>query len=145
VAHSSRPILIVDHDVESARTLGRLLRRWGYRNVRCEHSASAALESAVGLSPDIVLLDIELPDMSGYELALVLHQHPRLQSMRLIALTNSGDHPGRERARASGFERYLVKPVTAAALREILNTPPPWPHSPAHGALAHSPFNKADP
>jgi CheY-like chemotaxis protein len=145
VAHSSTPILIVDHDVESARTLGRLLRRWGYRNVRCEHSASAALESAVGFSPDIVLLDIELPDMSGYELALVLHQHPRLQSMRLIALTNSGDHPGRERARASGFERYLVKPVTAAALREILNTPPPWPHSPAHGALAHSPFNKADP
>lgn len=125
MAHSPTPILIVDDDVESARALGRLLRKWGYRNVRCEHSASAALESTIGFSPDIVLLNIELPDMSGYELALALHQHPRLQSMRLIALTNSGDHPGRERARASGFERYLVKPITAAALREILNNPSP--------------------
>lgn len=125
MAHSPTPILIVDHDVESARTLRRLLRKWGYRNVCCEHTAAAALESAVGFSPDIVLLDIELPDMSGYELARALHQHPRLQAMRLIALTNSGDHPGRELARASGFERYLVKPITAAALREILSA-----HSP---------------
>jgi CheY-like chemotaxis protein len=125
VAHSQTPILIVDHDVASARALRRLLRKWGYHNVHCEHSASAALESAVAFSPAIILLDIELPDMSGYELARALHQHPNLQSMRLIALTNSGDHPGRERARASGFERYLVKPITSAALREILNTSSP--------------------
>jgi CheY-like chemotaxis protein len=123
VAHFLTPILIVDDDVESARALGRLLRKWGYHNVRCEHSASAALESAIEFSPDIVLLDIELPDMSGYELAQALHQHPRLQSVRLIALTDSGDHPAREHARASGLERYLVKPITATALREILAAP----------------------
>jgi CheY-like chemotaxis protein len=80
VAHSQTPILIVDHDVASARALRRLLRKWGYHNVHCEHSASAALESAVAFSPAIILLDIELPDMSGYELARALHQHPRLQS-----------------------------------------------------------------
>jgi CheY-like chemotaxis protein len=146
VAHFPTSIfLIVDGEVESARTLGRLLRKWGYRNVRCEHSASAALESAAGFSPDIVLLDIELPGLNSYELARVLHQHPRLQSMRLIALTHSGEHPGRERARASGFERYLVKPVTATALREILNTPSPWPHSPPHRALTHSRSDKTGP
>ena len=124
VAHYPTPILIVDDDLKSARSLARLLQKWGCGEVRTVYSAATALESAVGFSPGIILLDIELPDMSGYELARLLHQHPRLQNIRLIALTDSGDHPGRERARASGFERYLVKPVTAVALREILRPPP---------------------
>jgi CheY-like chemotaxis protein len=120
VAGGPIPILIVDHDAGSARLLARVLRKWGSYTVRAEHSAAAALASAVAFSPRIVLLDIELPDMSGYELARLLHQHPLLQDMRLIALTESGDHPARERARVAGFERYLVKPITTAALREIL-------------------------
>jgi CheY-like chemotaxis protein len=123
VAHYPTSVLIVDDDLELAQSLARLLRKWGCGEVRSVHSAAAALQSAIGFSPGIILLDIELPDMSGYELARLLHQHPRLQNMRLIALTDSGDHPGRERARASGFERYLVKPITAVALREILDPP----------------------
>jgi CheY-like chemotaxis protein len=124
VAHIPTPVLIVDDDARSTQALARLLRKWGYRSVRSEYSAAAALASAVAFNPRIVLLDIELPDMSGYELARLLHQHPRLQDMRLIALTESGDHPARERARVAGFERYLVKPVTVAALREILTASP---------------------
>ncbi len=73
-------------------------------------------------APSIIFVDIELPDMSGYDVALLLHQHPRLQQMRLIALTDSGEHPGREHARTSGFERYLVKPISVAALQEVLDT-----------------------
>jgi CheY-like chemotaxis protein len=69
-------------------------------------------------------VDIELPELSGYDVALLLHQHPRLQRMRLIALTESDEHPGREQARTPGFERYLVKPVTAVALQEVLDMPP---------------------
>jgi CheY-like chemotaxis protein len=124
VAHIPTPVLIVDDDARSAQALARLLRKWGYRKVQSEYSAAAALASAVAFNPRIVLLDIELPDMSGYELARLLHQHPRLQDMRLIALTESGDHPARERARVAGFERYLVKPITPAALREILTSSP---------------------
>jgi CheY-like chemotaxis protein len=113
-------VLIVDDDKESAHSLARLLLKWGYGEVRSVYSAAAALESAVEFSPGIVLLDIDLPDMSGYRLAQLLRQHPHLQNIRLIALTDSGDHPGREHARASGFERYLVKPISAVALREVL-------------------------
>jgi CheY-like chemotaxis protein len=86
------------------------------------HSAATALEVANQFIPSIVFLDIELPDMSGYEAALLLHQHPQLQHTRLIALTDSGVHPAREHARASGFERYLVKPLTPEAVREVLDT-----------------------
>jgi CheY-like chemotaxis protein len=125
VAHYPTSVLIVDDDLELSQSLTRLLRKWGCGEVRSVCTAVAALESAIGFSPAIVLLDIELPDMTGYELARLLHQHPRLHSVRLIALTDSGDHPARERARASGFERYLVKPITALALREVLDLGPP--------------------
>jgi CheY-like chemotaxis protein len=115
--------LIVDDDVESARSLSAMLQESGVAETRVAHSAATALRAAVEFNPSIVFVDIELPDMSGYDVALLLHQHPRLQQMRLIALTDSGEHPGRERARASGFERYLVKPVGFAALEEVLEMP----------------------
>jgi CheY-like chemotaxis protein len=58
-----------------------------------------------------VFLHVELPANGAYELATLPHQHPQLQQMRLIALTDRGDHPAREHARAAaGFERYIVKP-----------------------------------
>jgi CheY-like chemotaxis protein len=113
--------LIVDDDAGSARTLARMLQESGHHQTRIVHSAASALEAAVEYAPGIGFVDIELPDMSGYDLALRLHQHPRLQEMRLIALTDSDEHPQRERARASGFERYLVKPVSVTALNEVLD------------------------
>ena len=88
--------------------------------IRVVHSAAAALAAAVEFLPGIIFLDIELPDMSGYDVAVLLNQHAVLQDMRLIALTDSIDHPARERARAAGFERYLVKPVTAIELQKVL-------------------------
>jgi CheY-like chemotaxis protein len=115
-------MLIVEDDPSSAESLVELLHESGYDEVRVVHSAAEALETAVEFVPSIVFLDIELPDMSGYDVALLLHQHRHLQDMRLIALTSSGEHPAREHARASGFERYLVKPVTAAAVQEVLST-----------------------
>ncbi len=125
MSQHSIAVLIVDDDAELVHSLTRLLLKWGYAEVRSVSSATAALESAVKFSPGIVLLDIDLPDMSGYRLAQLLRRHPHLQNIRLIALTDSGDHPGREHARASGFERYLVKPITAVALREVLAPPEP--------------------
>ena len=84
------------------------------------HSAADAVAAAVEFPPAIVFLDIELPDMSGYEVATILHQHAQLRATRLIALTDNIEHPGREDARAAGFERYLVKPVTAIELQKVL-------------------------
>ena len=116
-------ILIVDDDVDSARSLESMLQESGHDETRIEHSAVTALQAAIEFAPGVIFVDIELPDLSGYDVARLLHQHPRLQQMRLIALTDSGEHPGRDHARASGFERYLVKPITVAALREVLALP----------------------
>jgi CheY-like chemotaxis protein len=113
-------VLIVDDDAASVQTLLRVLQESGEHEVRVAASAAGALRAAVEFRPAVIFLDIELPDMGGYELAALLHQHPQLQDTRLIALTGEGGHPAREQARASGFERYLVKPIGDAAVREVI-------------------------
>ena len=113
-------ILIVDDDVELAHSLERMLQSAGSYETRMVHSAADAVAAAVEFPPAIVILDIELPDMSGYEVAKILHQRAQLRATRLIALTDNIEHPGREDARAAGFERYLVKPVTAIELQKVL-------------------------
>lgn len=114
-------ILIVDDDAVSVQTLVRVLHECGERKIRVAESAAQALRAAVEFRPALIFLDVDLSDMGGYELATLLHQHPQLQHMRLIALTGEGGHPAREHARASGFERYIVKPISEAAVREVLN------------------------
>jgi len=116
-------ILIVDDDVDSALSLSRLLQEAGHDETRVAYSAAAALQDAVAFRPGIIFLDIGLPDMSGYDVARLLHQHPLLRQTRLIALTDSAEHPGREHARESGFERFLVKPITVATLQVVLDAP----------------------
>jgi CheY-like chemotaxis protein len=113
-------ILIVDDDVSAAKTLAAMLETAGAGEIRVVHCAADAVPAAAEFLPAIVLLDIELPDKSGYEVAQLLRKHARLQETRLIALTDSIEHPAREHARASGFERYLVKPVTAIELQKVL-------------------------
>jgi len=113
-------VLIVDDDVELAQSLARMLESAGRYESRIVHNAAEAVAAAAEFRPVIVLLDIELPDMSGYEVAKLLRQHAHLRATRLIALTDNIEHPGREDARAAGFERYLVKPVTAVELQKVL-------------------------
>ena len=113
-------VLIVDDDVELATALAAMLASEGGYESRLVHRASDAVAAAEGFPPDIVFLDIELPDMSGYEVAQILRRHARLQATRFIALTDHIEHPRREDARAAGFERYLVKPVTVIELRKVL-------------------------
>src|SRR2546429_7960701 len=81
--------------------------------------ARRALALAVEFVPTVLLVDLDLPDMSGYDVARHLSQHPQLQTLRLIALTVSSEHPGRELAREAGIERYLIKPIGAAGLDEL--------------------------
>jgi CheY-like chemotaxis protein len=116
VATAAVRILIVDDDVAEAQSLVAMLGTAKHWQIRVVHSAAAALAAAVEFLPGIIFLDIELPDMSGYEAALLLNNHVQLHATRLIALTDSVEHP----ARAAGFERYLVKPVTAIELQKVL-------------------------
>ena len=112
-------ILIVDDDVGAADALASLLQSTGYGDARVAYTGAAALALAVEFVPTVALVDLELPDMSGYEVARHLSQHPQLRSPRLIALTADSEHPGRELAREAGVERYLMKPVGSAALAEL--------------------------
>jgi len=112
-------ILIVDDDAKAADSLASLLQSSGYGDARVACSGAAALALAVEFLPTVALVDLELPDMGGYELARHLSQHPRLQSLRVIALTPYSEHPVRERAREAGVERYLIKPVGSADLAEL--------------------------
>ena len=112
-------ILIVDDDVNAADTLASLLQGMGYGDARVAYTGATALALAAKFVPTVALVDLGLPDMSGYELARHLSQHPQLQTLRLIALTADSEHPGRELARAAGIERYLSKPVRSAELAEL--------------------------
>jgi CheY-like chemotaxis protein len=114
-------ILIVDDDVHAADALASVLQSTGYGDARVAYTGATALALAVEFLPMFLLVDLELPDMSGYEVARRLSQHPQLQNLRLIALTANSEHPGRELAREAGIERYLIKPVGSEDLEELFS------------------------
>lgn len=111
--------LIIDDNVDAADSLSAMLRAAGHGDTRVAHSGKAALALAAEFLPTVLLVDLDLPDMSGYDVARHLSQLPSLRNLRMIALTGSSEHAGRELARVAGFERYLAKPVAAAALDEL--------------------------
>jgi len=112
-------ILVVDDDAGSADSLASLLQSAGYGEARVAYTGLTALALAAEFLPTLALVDLELPDISGYEVARHLSQHPQLHALRLIALTADNEHPGRELAREAGIERYLIKPVGSADLAAL--------------------------
>ncbi len=103
-------VLVVDDNVDAAQALGELLRAAGHE-VREAHDAMQALAALDEFVPEVALLDIGLPGLSGYDLAAVLRGDARLAGLALIALTGYGREPDRARAIAGGFDEHLVKPV----------------------------------
>ena len=115
-------ILIVDNDIGSADSLEVMLHSSGYSETRVAYSGHAALAIATDFRPDVVLLELSLFDMSGYEVAQSLREQAQSRHLRLIALTFDPEHAAREEARAAGFERYLVKPFAPGDLSDLLDT-----------------------
>ncbi len=113
-------MLVVDNDMRAADFLELLLRAGGYSETRVAYSAHGALAIAKEFCPAIVLIDLDMRDIGGYELGQTLRERAQLQRVRLIAVTNSRAHDGRDSARNAGFERYLLKPITAANLAVCL-------------------------
>jgi PleD family two-component response regulator len=103
-------ILIVDDDIDSSSSLERMLRASGHSEIRVACSGHAALAIAADFQPSMVMLEVGLLDMSGYEVARTLRERAQSHDLRLIALTSSREHAGRVLARVAGFERYLLKP-----------------------------------
>jgi CheY-like chemotaxis protein len=105
----SKRVLVVDDDIDSAELLAELLRAKGL-NVSIAYNALAALDLVSTFSPEVVLLEIGLPEMTGYELARRICQLGA--TCRLVAITGYGDPGSRARSREAGFAAHLVKPVT---------------------------------
>jgi PleD family two-component response regulator len=115
-------ILIVDDDMKSSDSLELMLHTSGFSETRVACSGHAALAIAAEFQFAVVLLELGLPDMSGYEVARLLRERAQGHDLRLIALTWSREHAGRELARVAGFERYLLKPVAALDLSRLFQT-----------------------
>jgi CheY-like chemotaxis protein len=100
-----------------------LLKTMGQR-VRTALSGEAALQIAREERPDVVISDIGMPDMNGYELAQWFRKDAALQGVALVALTGYGQDSDRERALEAGFNHHLVKPVSFKALQQLLASLP---------------------
>jgi CheY-like chemotaxis protein len=112
-------VLVVDDNADAAQMLAALLEVQGHA-VSVEYDGRGALARARAEHPDVLLLDIGLPDMDGYELARRLRAQPENAAATLVALTGYGQNQDREEAQQAGFDHYLVKPADLNAVNEVL-------------------------
>ena len=123
LAPSNFRILIVNEDMRSADTLKRTLHDLGYLSTFTAYSARRALVAAMEFSPAVALLDLELPDMTGYQLAHRFRSHlsKSVRQVPLLAVAELSLHGDAELTRAAGFMGCLAKPVPSAALNVLLS------------------------
>jgi PAS domain S-box-containing protein len=115
-----RRVLVVDDNVDAADSLAMLLKGEGH-DAQTAYSASTAFEAIERLRPEIVLLDVGLPQMDGYEIARRLRATSTVPGLRLVAVTGYGREEDRARARAAGFDDHLLKPADWDALQQVLS------------------------
>lgn len=115
-------VLVVEDNVDSADSLSLLLRLYGHE-VQVARTGPAALEMASASRPDVVLLDIGLPGMDGYQVAQHLRERPEFKDVVMCALTGyTPSQADRQRQQETGFDHYYVKPIELAKLLELFKT-----------------------
>jgi CheY-like chemotaxis protein len=115
----TKKILVVDDNPDAAELVSSLLLAQGH-DVRSAHTAQEALLVAQEFQPELAFLDIGLPAMDGFELALALRALPNLDQCRLIAITGYDDAADRRRSKQVGFEAHLLKPIAMDTLERVL-------------------------
>ena len=116
-----RRVLLVDDNVDAIEALAQLMSLSGH-DVRTAVDGAAALQLAAQFEPQLVLCDLGLPGMSGYEVARALRAMPCGEHMRIAALTGYGSDTDRERAASAGFDAHLLKPVDPEAIEKLLDS-----------------------
>ncbi len=116
---TARKILVVDDNVDAADTLEALLGMDGF-DVKAVYDGVAAVEAAERIQPDVIVMDIGMPGMDGYDAARMIRQQEGGKNMTLIALTGWGQTADRNRAGQAGFDHHLVKPVDYDQLMKCL-------------------------
>ena len=119
----TRRVLVVDDNESSALTLSWAMEMYGYE-VRTCYDGHSAVEVAHDFHPEVVLLDIGMPMMDGYEVCRRLRDDTSLCGTRVVAQTGWGDPETRRRTREAGFDHHLTKPVDLMSLKELIETRP---------------------
>jgi len=114
-----RRVLVVDDNRDSADSIAMLLKLLG-AEVHVVYDGPGALQAVDAFQPSVVLLDIGLPSMDGYEVARRIRERPELNALTLIALTGWGQTEDRARSKAAGFQHHLVKPADPVVLQTLL-------------------------
>jgi CheY-like chemotaxis protein/two-component sensor histidine kinase len=125
-AMPQRRVLVVEDNVDAAETLEEMLRLWGHE-VAVAHDGRGGVEKARTFEPDVVLCDIGLPLMDGYQVARAIRADPALAPTFLVALTGYALAEDQRRAAAAGFDRHLGKPVAIEVIEDVLANAPVRP------------------
>jgi PAS domain S-box-containing protein len=112
-------VLVVDDNVDAAESIAMILRVSGH-DVRCVHDGPSALQAAKAYRPDVVVLDIGLPGMSGYHVARQLREQPEFRRTPLVAMTGYGQEEDHRLSQEAGFDHHLTKPVDPDALQAFI-------------------------
>jgi CheY-like chemotaxis protein len=118
---AKRRVLVVDDDLDTVHSMAMLLRDSGH-DVQFAINGFAALQIAREFRPQVIILDIRLPDFRGDDIARQLKWEPGLEGVRMIAISGEGGDEIRQRALAAGFEELHVKPVHPDVLESIVST-----------------------
>lgn len=114
-------VLVVDDCADSTESLALLLRLWGYESLFA-NNGKAALALAREQTPDVVILDLGMPEMSGWELARHLRELPELRGVFLIALSGHTREEDQRRSSEAGCDLHLTKPLAVEELCRLLGT-----------------------
>ena len=122
VTSAPRRILVVDDNVDSAESLGQMLEMLG-NEVHTVYDGEDGITAAAQFRPDVVLMDIGMPKLNGYEAARRMRQHPSGAAILLVALTGWGQEDDRRKSADAGFNHHLVKPVDVDELIKLVSGP----------------------
>lgn len=126
-------VLVVDDNVDAAVSLGMLLKLAG-QDVRVAYDGPTALRLAIDFRPALVLLDLGMPGMDGYEVCRRLRRESALVGTTVVALTGWGQDEDRRRSHEAGFDHHIVKPVEPGALERLLDGLPDDGEAPGPGS-----------
>ncbi len=113
-------VLIVDDNEDTTETAALLFSAW-HHEVRVAHTGPQALQVASDFQPEVILLDIGLPVIDGYEVARRLRQDPRFKNTLMIAVSGYGSNADQQMSREAGFDEHLIKPVDLESLNRDLS------------------------
>jgi two-component system CheB/CheR fusion protein len=113
-------VLIVDDNEDTTETAALLFGAWDHE-IRVAHTGPEALLVASDFEPEVILLDIGLPEMDGYEVARRLRQDPRFKDTLMIAVSGYGRNTDQQLSREAGFDEHLTKPVDLKTLNRLLS------------------------